>query len=159
MAGLFESQEAAFSAGGAFGGAVTTYTGIPNAVLAKLDVNNGAVLMGRMLARYVWACGVRHKATSARKPLGVAAYTTTCCGVRCGARGGGGGFAFVSYGTSDVMKHITGLPSDAARCADCSIITAMFRGDAAPPKYTLQSTRLGWSSDTVTLTSRGQWDM
>ena len=109
-----ESDSLVFSKGGAMGGAVSTYPAIANGVLAKLDLDNGALLMGRMMA---------------------------------------------GYGTSDVMRDVVVVPEDSPRCAECIVVVGTFRGDATPPDYRLRSTILGWSSDAVTMTSRGAGDM
>lgn len=52
MTGVFGSASVRFSNGGALGGAVTTYAGVDNGVLTKIDRDNGAVLMARQIVQY-----------------------------------------------------------------------------------------------------------
>ena len=51
------------------------------------------------------------------------------------------------------------VPDNSPRCAGCLIVSGTFRGDATPPDYRLRATLLGWSSDSVLLTSRGEYDV
>ena len=57
------------------------------------------------------------------------------------------------------MRDLLIVPDTSPRCAGCLIVSGTFRGDATPPDYRLRATLLGWSSDSVLLTSRGEYDV
>lgn len=59
VTGTMQSEDIFFSNGGTGGGSISTYPSIANSVLAKVDIDNGALLVGRLISGCVTAAAWR----------------------------------------------------------------------------------------------------
>ena len=57
VTGTMQSEDIFFSNGGNGGGSISTYPSIANSVLAKVDIDNGALLTGRLISGHVGNAG------------------------------------------------------------------------------------------------------